>query len=97
LKLIDWYISNNFCCNIYIKGCLEEENIDEVLKCFTEIHNKFINIDLKPKEIYIYTKGLNLNLLKNILLIFNNSSIKIIPIFLINGYYCDKQNLYTEK
>lgn len=97
LKLIDWYISNNFCCNIYIKGCLEEENIDEVLRCFTEIHNKFININLKPKEIYIYTKGLNLNLLKNILLIFNNSDIKIIPIFLINGYYCDEQNLYTEK
>lgn len=95
MNLIDWYINNEFKCDIFLRGCIEEESID-IIEIFQNIKNKFINTDYYPQNIYIYTKIKDIPLLNKIKLIFANTNINIIYIILINGYYCDN-NLYLEE
>ena len=97
LKLIEWYILNNFCCDIHIKGCIEEERSSKIFNIFSEMFEMFLKAENKPNVIYIYTKGINLDLLKQIILIFHNSEIRIIPVLCVNGYYCDTEFSYTEQ
>lgn len=91
LDIIDWYILNNFSCNIYFRGCIEEENSEQLLSILKNIKNKFLLNNIFPKQILFETKGLDINLLKSILKIFNKE-IPIIFIFNINGPYCDNNN-----
>ena len=64
---------------------------------FNEMFEMFRKADNKPNIIYIYTKGINIALLKQIISLFNQLGIKIIPVLYVNGYYCDTEISYTEK
>lgn len=97
LDLINWYIVNNFYCNIYIRGCVEEENSKIFLESLNNIYQQFISNNILPKGLYFETKGKNIQLLQSILEIFNNQ-IPIYFIFNINGPWCDnmEENAYDE-
>ena len=89
LFLIDWYIENQFHCDMIFKGCIEENPEKDIIDIFTKMYNKFNNSPSHPGRIYIHTKGLNIPLLDKIILLFRKIQIGVIPIFDINGYYCD--------
>lgn len=92
LSLTNWYIKNNFHCNIYFRGCIEEESPDKILNSLQNMCDQFLFNKVLPKHILFDTKGQNIELLNSILQIFNNS-IPIIFIFNINGPYCDNKDI----
>lgn len=97
LSLIDWYITNEFICNIEFNGRIEDENKEEFLSVLKAVINKFLNTPKckKPDHIIFHTQMKDIDLINNILIIFNQTQIQ--PIFYIhlNGYYL-KDNLYDE-
>ena len=90
-SLTEWYINNKFCCNIYFRGCIEEESTNLLLNALQNMHNQFLSNNTIPKHIIFDTKGKDIELLNSILKIFNNS-ISVIFVFNINGFYCDNNN-----
>lgn len=97
LLLIDWYIKNEFICDIEFNGCLEDENNDNLYNTLSIILNKFKQVknNKHPNAIIFHTKMKNINLIKTIEQLFEDSDIR--PCFYIHldGYYCD--NNYSEK
>lgn len=90
-SLTEWYINNEFCCNIYFRGCVEEESTDLLLNALQNMYNQFLSNNTIPKNIIFDTKGKDIELLNSILKIFNNS-ISVIFVFNINGFYCDNND-----
>lgn len=87
-SLTKWYIDNKFYCNIYFRGCIEEESADILLNSLQNMRDQFLSNNIFPRHIIFDTKGNNIKLLNSILKIFDNM-VPIIFIFNINGLYCD--------
>lgn len=97
LLIIDWYIKNDFVCDIEFNGCLEEENHEHIYNALKNMLKKFkeVKYNKHPNKIIFHTRMQDLNFIQSIEKLFQDSNIK--PIFYIhlNGYYCDN-NKYTE-
>lgn len=94
LLLIDWYISNQFICPIEFNGCIEDENIENLILTLNQIIEKFNNTNYKPRSVIFHTKMKNLNLISSIFDIFKDTIQTIFYIHL-DGYFCD--NNYNEE
>lgn len=88
--LIDWYVNNNFYCDIIFNGCVDYEM--NILSIFEYLNQVFKTSKNTPKNIYVYTKGENIEILHSIKNIFTNSNIEITFIINVNGKYCDKNS-----
>ena len=55
-NLIKWYIKNNFYCNIFFRGCIEEESFDDLLKILQKLNKNLVVNDFRmvEKTKYIY-------------------------------------------
>lgn len=96
---LDFYIKNNFVCDIELTGNDWLNENDKTNDIFEIILKKFENIENKPETIYVNTDGLflNNNELFDIILhftkLFESIGITLHYNFYINGKYCDS-NVY---
>lgn len=90
-NLINWYIKNNFSCKIIFRGCIEQEDDNQLLQSCEEMCQKLISNNIFPEQILFETKGANIKLLESILNIFQEKFF-VTFIFNIDGPYCDNKN-----
>lgn len=91
--LIDWYINNNFLCDLYFYNIDFSQESILILKTAIE---KFNNSYVFPKNIYFYCSLKDIEQIKKIQEDIKVKYINFIYCFEINGKYCDF-NLYSDQ
>lgn len=99
--IVDWYLDNEFNCNIEFNGCIEDEEEISFLNALEQLIFKF-NINKKnkfPRYIIFHTQMKNIEFIQKVHNLFDNNKIKPIFYIHINGYYCDNniQEQYYDK